>query len=324
MKAAAAFLGILAVALAIALGVSRSEIQKLKAAAAITEKAGREKTETSDEQLAALRSRIRSLENQVQSEPTATDVPAPRTAASAGKSQPKGTSNWAQASRAMMDNPEMREMMRAQQEAGLKVMYGQVLDSLDLTDEERKQVIDELLAAQQAAMGSGMKLMDPSTPEAERKELQKQITDAASRSQEQLKEILGPEKYATFQQYQDSQPERMQLNTMRQRLTDAQVPFTGDQEQKLMDLMYRERVAATGASSPPPGSDGRWPAGGADEMLKQVELAEQRSSRIIENAGGILSQQQLEIFRATQEDTLRMQRLGAEMMKQMSKTQQAE
>jgi hypothetical protein len=218
----------------------------------------------------------------------------------------------------MMKNPEMRKMIRGQQKAAVELMYAGLFKQLQLAPEEKAELSELLIEAQMRQVDGAQGLFgdsegqDPAQARADFAQTKKE-TDA------QVRDLLGEERYATYQDYQKNINERMQLDQLQSRLESAQMPLEEQQLAQLLKLMKDEK-----AKVPPviPTDPNLSPAETkalmtADNLDKQFQWMEDYNKRVLDGATALLAAEQLKQFREMQEQQASMQKMGLKMAKEM-------
>ena len=213
----------------------------------------------------------------------------------------------------MMKDPQMKEMIRAQQKMVLDQMYGPMLKNLNRPENEVDALKDLLLQRQMALVEAGMSAMSGS--ETERKASVETTKTLKEDYDKRIKDLLGPQDYEVFQQYELTAPERMQLQMFKGSLP-ADAALTDQQESDLLAAMYEERKAVPPSSlmnnkAPDPS---QLTEENIAEALKQME---QLQKRYAERAAAILTPAQLEQFTKWQQQLSAMQAAGLKMASQM-------
>lgn len=210
---------------------------------------------------------------------------------------------------AMMEKPEMRDAMRAQQKLMLDMLYGPLFKSLHLTPEAQEKLKDLLVDRQMA----GMKLMAPGDQQAK----VAAFTDTQKQLDQAVKELLGEEQYAVYEDYQATVGERMALNQFNQMLTGKGMAIDDLQVEKLVTLMLEER----GKLNIPSAREQQveWAGGmpSSEALAKNLERQEELNKRVYERSRELLSEAQQAELKKFQESQVQMQKLGMQMMKSM-------
>lgn len=216
----------------------------------------------------------------------------------------------------MMKNPQMKEMMRAQQKVAVGQMYGGLSRYLSLTG-ERKEQLDELLLDRQMALAEmGLAMMSGSKEE--QAKLGEEIAAAQTEYNAAIKALLGDADYEIFKHYEESIPEQMSVSMFKNNLTGDET-LSEQQEYDLITALYEARKALPAESllnqqnnqtaDPTMFSEER-----IAEAMRQLETTQQVSA---ERAGAILNAAQMERFKVWQKQMADMQRMGLTMAAQM-------
>ncbi len=141
----------------------------------------------------------------------------------------------------MFKNPEMKEMIKNQQKTALNAMidknYGKLFSDLKLTPEQSATLKDLIVNKQLEAASMGMSMISGDMDAAKRAEAVKQLQTSNEASDAQIKELLGNDNYAQFQDYEKSMGERMAISGFKDQLASGSASLTGDQEQALLQAM---------------------------------------------------------------------------------------
>ncbi|KAB2648469.1 MAG: hypothetical protein DVB27_00725 [Verrucomicrobia bacterium] len=208
-------------------------------------------------------------------------------------------------------DPEMKKLMRTQQSAGTRMMYGDLAKELGLSDEQADKVMN-LLAARQAAAGelalngvSGAKA-DPAKAA--------ELADYDAK----IKVLLGPEKSAKLNEYERTSGDRMAVRQYERSFTKAGLPLDETQSAGLFQIMKEERLKAP-ASPLEPGGKNPLAAMAAlqDGAALEQALQTQRDlqQRVLARAHTVLSPDQMTAFESAQKQQLQMQEMGVKMGK---------
>lgn len=213
----------------------------------------------------------------------------------------------------MMDDPAMKKMLEAQQKTMVEMMYAPLFKDLGLNPEETEKLKSLLLDRQMKSVSQAAALMDP----AKKQEAMKELAESGKQMEDQIKSVLGEDRYGKYQDYTTTMGERMLLNQFGQTAN-----LKPEQNEALLQLMLEEKKAAM-VINPGAIPDNNDPAQGlklleagesAEKFLKQQE---EINSRVLERAQSILSPEQLQSFASFQTNQLNMQRFGLRMAKTM-------
>lgn len=237
------------------------------------------------------------------------------------KSKPEGgvkeeveKSNPGNAMADMMKDPAMKEMMKTQMRSQLEFAYRDLFDLLGL-DPAKQEVLTKMLADRAGAgmeMGLAMMGGDKMSQEEQRKKTE-EAKAATAVSDKALRELLGEADYAKFESFEKSQPERQQLNMLNSQLKEKGIALSEEAETKLMDVMFQER------------SNFKYDTDFADQknfdmdkyneagLTRYAEQQKELRGKILSRVEGILTPDQIEVFRRSQEQQAAMEKMGMEM-----------
>lgn len=217
----------------------------------------------------------------------------------------------------MMNDPQMKEVMRNQQKMVVRQMYGALGRYLVMDGESREQ-LDELLAERQAAFAElGMAMMGQSRESGQA--LAEQMGETKAAFDEKLKELLGDEGYAAFQHYEERMAEHTNINMFKGTLPEEEA-LTEQQETELVELMYaarKENPEYVPMNQAVPDMSMFTPEK-MEENLAQMEKVQQR---YVAAAEEVLTPVQFKRFAEWQEQMAGMQRMGLKMMGNMRGTE---
>jgi hypothetical protein len=221
----------------------------------------------------------------------------------------------------MFKSPEMKEMIQKQQKAMMGPMveksYGSYFQHLKLNDDQKNYLKDLLSKKMMAGMESGMEMLSGDMDKAKQEEMSKKVKAETDAYDQQIKDYLGKENYAQFQEYEKTMPERMQLGQFTEQLTGA-TALSGDQEQQLLQLMAEERqnsshdwVKGFGAKGATAGNIGEMFT--EENITKFAEEKEKTDQRMLVRAQKMLSHEQYTSFEQFITAQREMQMMGMKM-----------
>jgi hypothetical protein len=244
--------------------------------------------------------------------PTSVPTSAPPPDAHAGTST--GTaSNFFSGLAGMMKNPQMKEMVRAQQKMMIDQMYGSLSKYMNLSADQLDALKNLLLERQMAMVDAGLSAMGG--PEADRKQAAEDTMAIKADYDQKIKDLLGPQDYQVFQDYDKTVAERVQMQMFKNSLpTDA--ALTDQQEYDLISAMYEERKAMPVSS--PLNNQTSDPSQLTEEKIDQaLKTLEQLQQRYTNRAAAILSPQQFQQFQQFLSQQQAMQTMSLKMAAQM-------
>jgi hypothetical protein len=150
----------------------------------------------------------------------------------------------------------------------------------------------------------------------ERKKKTEAMAAATAESDQALKELLGDD-YAKYDSFEKSQPERQQLNSLNGLLKDKGIGLSEEAESKLMDTMFNERTSFkydVDLSDQRTMDPGKFTAENLSRFQEQQAVLR---GQILSKVEPILTPDQLEVFRKSQEQQAAMEKMGMEMAQKM-------
>jgi len=141
----------------------------------------------------------------------------------------------------MYDLPEVKDMIRTQQKMMLDQRYGELFDSLDLSEDTQAALKELLTVKLTAGMDSGLKLMEGKMSAEEYQRKLQSVGRKLQAAENEIRELLGENDYAYYEQFENTQMERTQVEMLRQNLPPERLP-TWEQENDLILAMYEERT----------------------------------------------------------------------------------
>ena len=222
----------------------------------------------------------------------------------------KGTDSFAK----LMSDPKMRDMVKAQQTAQLDMQYGKLFGLLSLSEEEVshfKKLLGERLSHQ---TDLGLQFMDTSLTPEKRKEMSATFDAKQKASMAAIKEFLNDDKdFGTFENWEKTQPERMQMMMGRGAFDGAGTPLSGDQEEQLINLMadVRQRPSNLPDWTDPKKMD---PSAFNESNLPKILLKyDDDAKAVLRDAATFLSPEQLAALAKMQKQMRDMTEMGIKM-----------
>ncbi|HEY4368484.1 MAG TPA: hypothetical protein VGN07_14705 [Steroidobacteraceae bacterium] len=226
-------------------------------------------------------------------------------------------------SRKLLEDPEYREAMRAQQKIMLLERYPDLGASLHLQPDQQERLIDLLADQQMRAMTNAPPVRTDGQPPDENSmrewnaQMQKQQRD----NQAELAALLGDDGLQQWSEYQSTLGARMQVRQLRTVMEAGGEPLRDDQVQSLVTAIANEdqrrnaeRVNIQSAALAQP-ADSTDRTAVFEQMLQRTE---QRNKRLHDAVAPYLSSQQLANFDASQSRQLQMQRANLTMIRAQS------
>lgn len=227
----------------------------------------------------------------------------------------------------MMEDPEMRKFIRDQQRQMMDPLYQPLIKQLGLTAEEAEVFKDYLVDTQMKATEQASTLFGGSA--ADRAEAVEAMSAEQEESKQVIREFLGEEGYAQYEDYQQTLGERAQLNQFKLQNAGSENALTDEQMEWLLVLMKEEKqavTAATGQAMPGQGPDAANMEAMFDEETSEqfLQMQETVNSQVYQRAAGGLSAEQMEDFGRFQTNQLQMMRMGMSMARKMMAPDAAE
>lgn len=213
----------------------------------------------------------------------------------------------------MMQQPEFKEMMRSQQKMVMDQFYGELFKALDLEPDTQARFKDLLADRMLAGMETGMSLFG-GEENSDSQAIAERLMAAQQVSNDQIRELLSDEEYALFEQFEETQPERTQVDMFKQSLPQD-VQLAWEQEDALILAMHEERTAIQGTTATDPMLRD-FPSADADPDAVVAEL-ERLHDRYLQRANDILTPDQVTQFEANLQQQRNMQAMSIRMMKRM-------
>jgi hypothetical protein len=223
----------------------------------------------------------------------------------------------------MMKNPGMKDMMRAQMQGQVDLSYDALFKYLQLPDADMQTLKGLLLDKQMARVNLSLEMMTgTATPDA-RKAVSKRIKDADAGCDAQIKTLLGDDAYAVYQSFEETQPERTQVNLFKKSLSPGD-QLTEEQEDRLIRAMYDERTRSAGSTKGRKDDEVPDPSLFTPEQIaKTLKDSAKLQEQYVSAATSILKSGQLAQFKNSQKQQQAMQEMamnmGAKMFGEASK-----
>jgi hypothetical protein len=227
-------------------------------------------------------------------------------------------------SRKLLEDPEYREAMRAQQRVMLLERYPDLAAALHLQSDQQERLLDLLADQQIRAMSNAPPFRPDGAPldENAAREFQERMLKQQRDNEAELAALLGSNAMQQWSEYQNSLGARMQVRQLRSTLEAAGEPLRDDQVQSLVTAMTAEtqRRNAEFASNTQTAAVTRT-IDTTDRMAtfeQMLQRTEQYNKRVHDAVAPYLSTQQLASFDAAQDRQLLMQRANLKMMRAQS------
>src|ERR1035437_891884 len=248
------------------------------------------------------------------------ETPAPPPPVAVAEKPDDGKGGFGKMLAKMMQDPDTRKMIRAQQRMMMDQMYAPLVKKMGLTPDDATQFKDLLAdnamkgADKASSMFSGL----GSTNNAD---AVKAMTAEQKTFDDPVKSFLGDDRYAQYKDYQETVSERTLLNQFKMQ-AGSDYNLNAQQTEALLTFMKEEQKSVVATTGLPLGQTDKDPAkfqsllsdGKVDELLQAQETVGQR---VYERARTILSPDQLDTLGRYQTNWMQMMRVGMTMMRKM-------
>jgi hypothetical protein len=229
-------------------------------------------------------------------EPDATPTPAP------DQSKSAGSGNFFAK---MFKDPAMRKLMAAQQAGALRGLYSDFLKQAHLTPDQTDKFFQILQDRQMALMDSGADALSGGKVNASA------TAAATSTANAALKDLLGPDGFGQYQDFEKTLGARMQVGQLNQQLTGQGMPLQDYQNTALIQIMTQETAAI-------PKFDNGGALNMSDDAINQYsQQLDAANQRVYNRAMSVLTPPQLSAFATYQKSMSAAQLAGLKMARQM-------
>ncbi|MFH0880667.1 MAG: hypothetical protein V2A34_13205 [Lentisphaerota bacterium] len=216
----------------------------------------------------------------------------------------------------MVKDPAYKEMIRAQQKATMGLSYGSLFEYLQAAGQDVEPLSELLVERMMSQMDLGMDMMDTSLSPTEKEKKQKAIADINTQYDQQIRDLLGPENFPIFQQYEQTQPERMQVNMFKPSLKGTD-QLSEEQEHQLILSLYTERTNFYSTAGGYQMNQNVDVIFSEEAISKQMADRKALQARYAECARKVLQPAQFEQFKKSQEQQQAMEEMAMRMSLQM-------
>jgi hypothetical protein len=230
----------------------------------------------------------------------------------------EGGAKWMKGLAKMFTDPEMRKSMRSQQMIGIRMMYGDITKELGLSPQDTEQLLELLTDRQMDMAAAGMQSLDPNDPnQANNKD---RLAENAKRYEDQIKAVLGEDKFKSLKSYEASMGDRFMLQQFEGQFGAAGAPLEANQKQQLLDLMREERAKTPSdlnlANSSNPGK--QMEALRNPETMNQFMASQEAfQKRVLERSRQFLNADQVGALEKVNQQQLELLKMQMKMSKEM-------
>ncbi len=213
----------------------------------------------------------------------------------------------------MLRDPAMRKMLATQQASALRGFYSDFVKQANMTPDEADKFFKLLSDRQMALMDSSASLMAGGSVD------MNAASAATNASNEAIKDLLGPDLYGQYQDFEKTLGDRIQVQQFSQQLGAVGSPLQDYQSKALIQIMSEEQAtlpnlqSATGSAMQQALS---MTPDQIDQYQQQMDVVNQR---VYNRAMAFLTPPQLTAFKTFQQNMATAQVAGLKMTQQMIK-----
>lgn len=226
--------------------------------------------------------------------------------------------NFPESMAKIYQDPKMRETMKAQQMIQIEMQYAKLISNLQLDPQEAshfKQLLSDRLTDRTEL---GFKMMDKAMTPDQRKAATADYDAKKKASDDAIRTFLNSdEDYKSFQHWEDTEQERMQMVMGRGAFDGAGVPLSAEQEEQLISLMadVRKRPSDVPNWMDPKTID---PTKMSEEFTaKMIAQIKAQHEAVRGGATSFLTAEQLNALAKMQEQMITMTEAGMRMSRAM-------
>ena len=246
------------------------------------------------------------LRKQIADQPTTSLVQDPKVG---GPKEPKGE-NFMKGLAKMFTDPAMKKSMRSQQLIGIRMLYSDLAKQLGLSPQENEQLLEILADRQTDMSAAGMAALQGGDKDAETAKL----TETTKQYEEQLKAVLGEDRYKQMQTYEQSMGDRFMMQQWEGQFAASGSPLEPAQKDQLLGLMREERKKSPNTANfgAPQNSAQAMQAMQTDEGVNQIIASQQElNQRVLARSRDFLNADQVATLEKAQ--TQQTEMLGAQI-----------
>jgi hypothetical protein len=234
-----------------------------------------------------------------------------------GEKPATGTADFGKLFGKMMDDPEMKKMLRGQQAMVIDMMFGDLFKELALSQEEVDAFKTLLLDKHMVAIEMGASLMKPNVDERQKKQTAEAMKQANDDTNSRIREFLGDERFAAYKDYEKTIQDRLIVRQFRESLADSDNPLDKSQGDQLIQVIKEEKENfpfTMDVQNPDGMNHGQFSAESITTYMKEkAEL----NKRVLERVAAILTPEQQDAFRSFLENQQKLEEIGMKMATQM-------
>lgn len=216
----------------------------------------------------------------------------------------------------MLKDPAMRKMLAAQQAGALRGYYSDFVKQAHLTPDEADKFFQMLSDRQSSLMDSSANMLSGSGVD------MSAATAAVNASNDALKDMLGPDRFAQYQAFEKTLGDRIMVQQFNQQLGSVGSPLQDYQSQALTQIMSQERAGLPNFQSANGAGLNQLQNMTPDQMDQYSQQVDAVNQRVYNRAMSVLTPPQLSAFAAWQKNMATAQVAGLKMTQQMFKGDQ--
>ena len=193
--------------------------------------------------------------------------------------------------KALLADAQYRKALIAQARSDLQQHYVGLAMELGLTEAEVNTLFDLLAESQVSMMASVTSSANGALPDAAANtEMQRQMREQAQKLKDQVAAMLGPQRYAQFEEYDRVQPSRTRVTNLNNLLGRSGQPLSDAQRRSLTAVMVAEQSRMEAEAKAIADS-------GRPEKRSQADIQAETNRRILEKVPSFLNAQQVQLVR---------------------------
>src|ERR1017187_4202258 len=220
----------------------------------------------------------------------------------------------------MMQDPDTRKFIHDQQRLMMDQMYAPLVKQMGMTPDEATKFKD-LLADNTMKGAEAATSMFGGGASTNHTEAIAAMSASQKTLDEQLKAMLGDDRYAQYKDYQETVGERTLLNQFKLQ-AGSDYNLNDQQTEAMLTFMKEEQKSVAAPTGLPLGETDKDPAKlqalfSGDKVDQLIAAQDTVGQRVYERARTILSPDQLDIWGKYQTNRMQMMRMGMNMAKKM-------
>lgn len=207
---------------------------------------------------------------------------------------------------ALLDNPEFNKLWTQEQKDRVKLAYAGLFKHLNLTPDQADK-LDSLLVERQM---SAMDVLSAARTEGVtgRDQIGALLQQASSQIDSQIQSLLGPDGYAQYTNYQQTAPQRNQVNELQTRLAAAGVPQLQDFQTDQLTQVLAQNSQPGGGGQRGGGSFGAM-GGIMGGIFGTTVTGPTITPAAVTQAGSVLTADQLQALQQMQQEQAAQQQI---------------